>query len=108
MCALPFDFLERIFCNLGVFLFDRERIAFLEQQLEIEVQIRKQAEALNEQLHSQMIECQREMEETITKCNTISSIPDNCSLVSKDELQSLLQEYLKGIILQGTQLIVTH
>lgn len=73
--------------------YTRERIAFLEQQLEIEVQIRKQAEALNEQLHQQMMDCQREMEDVVNKCNSATSIPDNCSLVSKDELQSLLQEY---------------
>lgn len=78
--------------NLLYFLYSRERIAYLQQQLEIETQIRKQAEALNEQLHSQMLECQREMEDVVIKCNSASTIPENCSLVSKDELQSLLQE----------------
>lgn len=66
----------------------------MEQQLDIEMQIRKQAEALNEQLHTQMLECQREMEDVVIKCNSVSTIPDNCSLVSKEELKCLLQEYI--------------
>lgn len=59
------------------------------------MQIRKQAEALNEQLHSQMLECQREMENAVHERNSVSTIPDNCSLVSKDELHSLLLEYVQ-------------
>lgn len=89
---IPFSSFPSILLK-GEIRFLRERIAYLEQQLEIEVQIRKQAEALNEQLHSQMLECQREMEDVVQKCNSATTIPDNCSLVSKDELRMLLQEY---------------
>lgn len=44
-----------------------ERICLLEQQLAIEVEQRKKAEALNEQLHRQMVEQQRLLAATVSQ-----------------------------------------
>lgn len=81
--------------RLSVLSAARERIGSLERQLAIEVEQRKQAEALNERLHQQMVEAQRQMlvhSDRTDDAVVAADVPPDFTLVSKDQLHSLLLE----------------
>lgn len=62
------------------------KIKFLEEQMSAEIFRRKQTEHLNEQLHDQMIECQKRinLQETF-------KIPDGFTLIANETLDKLLK-----------------
>lgn len=75
-------------CRLG------ERIAFLEQQLQIESLVRLQAEQLNGQLQEQLV-CHKEQQQLqLQQPNTNATVPDGYVIVPTNQLSSLFLEYV--------------
>lgn len=82
----------------------KERICSLEQRLAVDVEQRKQAEALNEKLHGEMVQAQREIAAKTAEAAVQSAdhaaqvaaaaaeLPPDFTLVSKEQLHSLLME----------------
>lgn len=60
---------------------------FLEQQLEAETNNRKQVESLNDQLHRQMMEYQREL-----SVQNSFVVPEGYAIINKSTLENLLKE----------------
>ena len=65
----------------------KEKNKFLEEQLESEVFRRKQMEKLNEQLHEQILDCQKEM-----NFQGSFRIPDGYTLITNETLDKMLKE----------------
>ncbi|CAO1355375.1 unnamed protein product [Diamesa tonsa] len=65
----------------------KEKNKFLEEQLESEVFRRKQMEKLNEQLHEQILDCQKEM-----SFQGSFRIPDGYTLVTNETLDKMLKQ----------------
>lgn len=90
LCTLHLNGTSYLYLQLN----RRERISSLEQQLAIEVEQRQQAEALNAQLHQQIVEARRQLSEKQPAASAASAtnVTPDFTLVSKEHLHSLLQE----------------
>jgi centrosomal protein CEP78 len=64
-----------------------EKLKFIEEQLDAEIFRRKQMEQLNEQLHNQVMECQKEI-----NFQGSFKIPDGFTLITNETLDKLLKE----------------
>lgn len=79
----------------------KEKNKFLEEQLESEVFRRKQMEKLNEQLHEQILDCQKEM-----SFQGSFRIPDGYTLVTNETLDKMLKEFVIKYMTNLTNIIL--